>query len=214
MLEYLYKRTSYDGQVLDLDLQSELFDTEVWRKYYLLNSDEFEFYIKNLKNQGLISYKDAKYVLVQLYITLDGLTKIIAQQESENSRECFVAMSFDDTLKSIYTNAIQPAIIETGFLPIIISNVNVESDKTINDAIIAGIKKAQFVIADFTMHKAGVYFEAGYALGRGLKVIYTCKKEDIDKAHFDTRNFQHIVWETPEELKYKLIDKIKAFILK
>ena len=62
-------------------------------------------------------------------------------------------------------------------------------------------------------YKAGVYFEAGYALGRGQKVIYTCKKDDISNAHFDTRNYQHIVWETADDLKQKLIDKINAFVL-
>jgi nucleoside 2-deoxyribosyltransferase len=130
-----------------------------------------------------------------------------------SSRSCFVAMSFDPKLRQAYEDGILPAIKETGFIPVIVSNVHVDSDKTINDAIIAGIKEAKFVIADFTMHKAGVYFEAGYALGRGLKVIYTCSKKDLRKAHFDTRNFQHIVWETPEELKQKLVEKIKAFIL-
>jgi nucleoside 2-deoxyribosyltransferase len=85
--------------------------------------------------------------------------------------------------------------------------------KTINDAIIAGIKKSRFTIADFTQHKAGVYFEAGYALGRGQKVIYTCRADEIANAHFDTRNYQHIVWENSEDLKQKLIDKITAFVL-
>lgn len=212
VLEFLYNRTSYDGQLLDLELQREVFDTEVWRKYYLSNKDEFLFYIHSLKSQGLIDYKNAKYELVNLHLTIEGLTKIIKNQENANSRECFVAMAFDDSLKSVYANAIQPAIIETGFLPIIISNTNVEPDKTINDAIIAAIKKAYFVIADFTMHKAGVYFEAGYALGRGIKVIYTCKKDDIKNAHFDTRNFQHLLWESEEDLKIQLINKINAVI--
>jgi hypothetical protein len=57
-----------------------------------------------------------------------------------------------------------------------------------------------------------VYFEAGYALGRGLKVIYTCREDQIDEAHFDTRNYPHILWKDADELKKKLIDKIEVFI--
>ena len=147
-----------------------------------------------------------------MIITVEGLTALAKINEQKNSRYCFVAMSFDSTLKSAYSQAIAPAIRETGFLPLIVSEEHVESDKTINDAILAGIKKARFTIADFTQHRPGVYFEAGYALGRGQKVIYTCREDDIKNAHFDLRNNQHILWRESEDFKKKLVDKIEAFI--
>ena len=121
-------------------------------------------------------------------------------------------MSFDSTLAEIYNKAIQPAILETGFVPFILHSEHIETGSTINDAMIAAIKKAKFTIADFTQHKSGVYFEAGFALGRGQKVIFTCKEGDIDHAHFDTRNYQHILWKDAADLKRKLIDKIHAYI--
>jgi hypothetical protein len=34
----------------------------------------------------------------------------------------------------------------------------------------------------------------------------------MSKAHFDIRNYQHIVWKESSDLKQKLIDKIEAFI--
>jgi len=101
---------------------------------------------------------------------------------------------------------------ESDFEPYIVFNQHPESDVTINDEILAGIKKAKFTIADFTYHKAGVYFEAGYALGRGQKVIYTCREDNIGTAHFDTRNYQHLVWKDGADLKKKLMDKIEVFI--
>lgn len=63
-----------------------------------------------------------------------------------------------------------------------------------------------------TNNLAGVYFEAGSALGLGQKVIYTCRKSDFEHAHFDTNHYQYIVWETKEELKQALVDKIEVFI--
>lgn len=57
-----------------------------------------------------------------------------------------------------------------------------------------------------------MYFEAGYALGRGQKVIYICKEDDIINAHFDTRNYQHILWTDKVDLRQKLIDRIDAFV--
>lgn len=213
VLKFLHSLTSYDGQRLEINLEEDIISTELWRKLYLANSDEFEFYVTVLYDNDYINYLKSGYSLIDLYITIKGMSYLSQKNPVSSSRNCFVAMSFDPKLQRAYEDGILPAIKETGFIPVIVSNVHVDSDKTINDAIIAGIKEAKFVIADFTMHKAGVYFEAGYALGRGLKVIYTCSKKDLRKAHFDTRNFQHIVWETPEELKYKLIDKIKAFVL-
>jgi hypothetical protein len=109
-------------------------------------------------------------------------------------------------------SAIKQAIIETGFIPIIVDEIHVKSDVTINDEILASIKKSRFCISDFTQQKNGVYFEAGYALGRGLKVIYTCTREDFNNAHFDINHYLHILYDTPEQLKKGLIDKIEAWI--
>jgi len=190
----------------------DIIKKEILRRFYFDNSDEFLFYIENLKEQGLVSYDTAGNSYISFRITLAGLTALLKINEQKNSRICFVAMSFDKELEYVYDQAILPALTETGFIPYIVRNDHVESDRTINDAIIAGIKKARFTIADFTQHKAGVYFEAGYALGRGQKVIYTCQNVEISRAHFDTRNFQHIVWDNPEDLRLKLIDKIEAFI--
>lgn len=212
VLEYISGLTEFEGQKINLNIIESVFNLEVWRRYFFNNAHEFLFYIENLRDQNLITYEDADYVFLNLQITLKGLTALLKINEQKTSRICFVAMSFDVALENVYDQAIVPALSATGFVPYIVRNEQVDSDRTINDAIISGIKKARFTIADFTQHKAGVYFEAGYALGRGQKVIYACQKDEIGKAHFDTRNFQHIVWDTPEDFKIKLVDKIEAFI--
>ena len=101
-------------------------------------------------------------------------------------------MSFSPKMLSI-RNALKSSCIQTGFIPILIDEVHADADKTINDEIIASIKKSKFCISDFTEQKDGVYFEAGFALGRGLKVIYTCQKADFKDSHFDTNHFPHII---------------------
>lgn len=211
--EYLHGLTSFDGQSINFDVQEHLIDNEIWRKYYFANKDEFIFYLENLEAQNLIKYDAVDDAYLNLTLTLNGITKLMKINEIKNSRYCFVAMSFAKELEPVYDKAILPALKATGFEPIIIRKEHVASDKTINDAIIASIKKSRFTIADFTQHRAGVYFEAGYALGRGQKVIYTCRNDEIEKAHFDTRNFQHIVWETIDDFKDALISKIEAYII-
>jgi hypothetical protein len=209
-LEYLHSLTKFDGDRISLN-KKELKGENVWRKLFFNNAKELEYYIESL-NQSYISFDDTSDTFIGIHFTISGLMKVGEYLESKNSNLCFIAMSFDKTLFSIYDSAIEPAIIQCGFKPLIIRKEHVNSDITINDAIIADIKKARFTIADFTFHKAGVYFEAGYALGRGQKVIYLCREDEIDKAHFDTRNYQHIVWKDTEDLKVQLISKIEAFI--
>ncbi len=86
----------------------------------------------------------------------------------------------------------------------------------IDDEIIAGIKQSRFLVADFTHGedgaRGGVYYEAGFAHGLGLPVIFTCQKDSVDKLHFDTNHYNHIVWTTPEELREKLKNRILAVI--
>ena len=56
--------------------------------------------------------------------------------------------------------------------------------------------------------RGGVYYEAGFAQGLGLPVIWTCRKDMIDYVHFDTRHCAHIDWEAPDELKDKLSESL------
>ncbi len=37
-------------------------------------------------------------------------------------------------------------------------------------------------------------------------------KDDKDKLHFDTRQYNHIIWTTMEDFKEKLVNRIKATI--
>ena len=71
-------------------------------------------------------------------------------------------------------------------------------------------------MADFTQGdngaRGGVYFEAGFALGLGLRVVYTCRKDEVDKLAFDTRQYSHILWEKPEDLREALANRIVALI--
>lgn len=180
-------------------------------KYFFKSADELRFYLNSLKEDGYLEGGHAK-THSDFRVTFKGLKYAIQIQESgQNSKNCFIAMSFDDVVQDI-RDAIKSASRKTGFNPILVDEQHPESDQTVNDKIVAEIKKCKFLIADFTQQRAGVYFEAGYAAGRGLSVIYSCREEDFKKSHFDTNHFGHIIYKTPEELKEKLIDKIEAWI--
>jgi len=139
------------------------------------------------------------------YIRLDEL-----KGRSSTSANGFVAMSFHAGLNEIYSNGFQVGILEAGYEPVRMDQL--EHINRIDDEIINQINSSKFIIADFTGHRGGVYFEAGYALGIGLPVFWTCNKSEMADLHFDIRQFNCIDWETPEELAKRLKVRLEAVL--
>jgi nucleoside 2-deoxyribosyltransferase len=119
-------------------------------------------------------------------------------------------MSFSADLKSIYEGPISRAITKAGYKPYRV-DTEPHSDR-IDAKIISEIKNSRFVIADVTEQKRGVYFEAGYALGLGLPVLWCVREDDLSNVHFDTRQYNHIIWKTASDLENQLYDFICAII--
>lgn len=130
--------------------------------------------------------------------------------EVPHSAQCFVAMWFDPTLGSAWSEGFEPAIASAGFRS---RRIDLKQhNNKICDEIIVEIRRSRFVVADFTGHRGGVYYEAGFAAGLGLPVVYTCRKDDLKNLHFDVRQFNCIDWETPAELANRLEMRIEATI--
>lgn len=140
---------------------------------------------------------------------------------NKNSNKVFVAMRFQDDMKNMLKNAIKPACSDCGFDAYTVDEM--EHNNNINDEIVVGLKTSRFVIADFTYNNNGVYFEAGYAEGKGIEVIRTCNKKyyedhknDSDpehRLHFDVNHYNFIFWENEADFKKKLVDRIRHTIL-
>jgi nucleoside 2-deoxyribosyltransferase len=126
------------------------------------------------------------------------------------SAQGFVAMWFDASTADAWEHGLRKGIADVGYRPLRIDKA--EHINKICDEIIVQIKRSRFLVADYTGHRAGVYYEAGFAAGRELPVILTCKKSEIDKLHFDVRQFNCIDWETPAELASRLEARIGAVL--
>lgn len=79
--------------------------------------------------------------------------------------------------------------------------------------MLSEIRKSKFVVADFTDHKGGVYFEAGFAMGLESRVIWVCPKAEFKKAHFNIKQYNHIIYSDEDDLYNKLKTRIEAIIL-
>jgi len=192
--------------------------------------EELIYYTNALIDSGLLSSSSNKKEIVngklnwgineyyEVYTTLTlsykGLNYCFSLLESgKNSDRCFVAMKFSPDMEPFYNEGIAKAIEDNGFRPIRVDKEHTENEQTINDFIIASIKQSRFCIADLTHKSHGAYFEAGYALGRGLKVIYTCREDHFEEVHFDLKSMQIIRYSSPEELREALSLKIQAFVM-
>lgn len=121
---------------------------------------------------------------------------------------CFVAMSFDPDLDSAYFQGIKPAVLECGYIPICLKET--PTNEKICDLILSEIRKAQFLVADFTQQKGGVYFESGFGKALGKEVFWTCRADDFHNLHFDTNHYGHLKWTDPPSLRDQLKNRILA----
>ncbi|WP_374344340.1 hypothetical protein [Phenylobacterium sp.] len=137
-----------------------------------------------------------------------------------DTRQAFVAMWFGEEMDEAWRLGFAPGVRDAGYKPLRIDGK--EHNNKIDDEIVAEIKRSRFLIADFTCGgvevdgkfepnpRGGVYYEAGLAHGLGMEVIFTCRADRMDYAHFDTRQFAHIVWREPTDLRAALYNRIAA----
>jgi hypothetical protein len=112
------------------------------------------------------------------------------------SRTVFMALKFNEpVLDRVVSDCVRPAVERTGFELRILTDQ--QGAGLIDDQIRAALLSARFVISDLTHGSYGAYWEAGFAEGRGIPVIYTCEKEawERNKSHFDTNHMVTIVWD-------------------
>lgn len=103
-----------------------------------------------------------------------------------SSSLAFIAMWFSNEVDEAH-KAFEEAIKLAGYAPLRIDQL-LHNNK-IDDEILAAIRRSRFVVADFTGHRGGVYFEAGFALGLGIPVIWLCRQDHLEKVHFDNRQY-------------------------
>ncbi len=120
----------------------------------------------------------------------------------------FCAMWFSPDVLTLWTDVIEPAIRSAGYEPLRIDNK--EHNGKIDDEIMASIRASRFVVSDFTGSRGGVYYEAGFAHGLGLPVIFMCREGD--ELHFDVRQYNCIFWSSDklDEARERLKNRILA----
>ena len=210
LLRYLAKKFNTVGEEL---LLSKL-DQGAFAWSESVASSEIDFFANYLIQKGWLNGGPFSDMGFKVAVSVEGYSRISEQFTGPDLAQAFVAMWFGPGMDEVYDHGIEPAIREAGYKPL---RIDRKFDvQKIDDAIIAEIRRSRFLVADFTHGdegvRGGVYFEAGFAMGLGIPVIFSCRNDMVTKLHFDTRQYAHIVWSTPEKLSFDLRDRILARI--
>ena len=180
-----------------------------------VNGGEVRYLGEYLKHRGwLLHPREYQHAMV-FQISVEGYAHL-AELDAVNSEsdQAFVAMWFDKAMSSAWKEGIEPAIEEAGYIPRRIDRK--EFTDKIDDEAVAEIRRSRFLVADFTHGETGtrgsVYYEAGFAHGLNITVIFSCQKDYLDRIHFDLRQYNCIEWERPEDLKDRLVKRICATV--
>lgn len=184
--------------------------------FFADNDSEAAYYLRTLAESGhVVNSETSSGSHVQ--VTAAGWARVQEQQRTRSPENpAFIAMWFsgdDEQPKQEldqYFEAVSAALLEVGYGVIRVDLV--PHNDFIMDQVIAGIRQAPFVLADFTGHRPGVYFEAGYARGLNIPVIHTCKASHFDAAHFDIKQINTIQWGSPADIQEPLKSRILATI--
>jgi nucleoside 2-deoxyribosyltransferase/predicted RNA-binding Zn-ribbon protein involved in translation (DUF1610 family) len=180
------------------------------------NSGGLHWLCTYLANENLLESRSSPpgpgpFSAYEMRLTMHGWNKHSElKQKGVATSQGFVAMWFDDSTEEAWTHGLRAGIAASGYEPLRI-NMKEHVNK-ICDEIVAEIRRSRFVVADYTGHRGGVYYEAGFAAGRGLTVISTCRKDEMDNLHFDVRQYNCIDWQTADELAHRLQARIEAVL--
>ena len=204
-----YLASSTDLVASSINVAAYTFEAYAWSES--IDWEEVEYFLNYLHDRGWL--QGAFFAGgFDGQVTVHGHNRVAEQQSKVDSSQAFVAMWFDNSVAKAQREGIEAGIRDAGFNPLAINNK--EHINKIEDEVIAEIRRSRFLVADFTHGKDGVrgsvYYEAGFAHGLGLPVIFTCKEGAT--LHFDTSHYNHIVWQDTADLREKLKNRILAVI--
>ena len=194
LLLMLDKRTEFIGNFIGKE--------KLWLSYgWCANREELSELLTYLETLSRI-YRLPAEGESQYKVLANGWSHLESiKEKGAESKQGFVAMWFDDKMQTVYDEAIALGILDAGYKPHRVDQR--EYNDKIDDEIIAQLRRSRFVVADFTGHRGGVYYEAGFAKGLGLEVFWTCRKDDINNLHFDIRQYNCISWQEDDLQDYR-----------
>lgn len=213
IINYLLEHQTYYGKIFrsnELDknylyfIKKNLTFSEQNQSYnYIFNQLFSNGYLIKGKSYDNITEFTISSKAIEKY-QRNGITKINLK------KKCFIAIKFSGNEERI--KFIQNAIAECGCESVIMSEY--ETNNWIMPEIFHQIKLCDFMVVDLSVRCDGAYYEAGYAYALGKEVIHTFdnNEKENNPLHFDVAQKSTVMYNSLDELKNKLVARIKATI--
>lgn len=177
--------------------------------FWCHDREEMRLVLEMLEEQKLVRTVAAQ--MSRYALTPEGWAETEPSRSGPVPGRCFVAMAADEKLAPAFDLGIGPAIDECGLDCAYVNRS--QSNGSINAEIEYELRRAEVVVADCSIDRGGVYFEAGFGIALGRVVIFTCSKKRFKNGrgvHFDTRHYRHIVWDDEADLRRQLVTRLRA----
>ena len=137
--------------------------------------------------------------------------------------KCFVASALGKKdVDAVYDSCVYPTLKKLSIRPLRVDRV--EHNDDIDNKIIDLLEEADLTIADLTYARPSVYYEAGYAAGRGKPVVYIARgdhfrardddPEGLLRVHFDLQMKNIIPWSKANDAFSSRLEKRLKHVLK
>ncbi len=142
-------------------------------------------------------------------LTTGGWNHFIQLPARRKTDQAFVAHWFTKEMASVYQEGFYVALKDAGWTPL---DLGFEHNDDIVVRALAEIRRSSLVVADCTGNRPSVLFEAGFAMGLGIPVLFTCSRKSKQRRGltFDTSHYNHLIWKDVGDLRARLTDRVNA----
>lgn len=208
LLKEIHRRSDAAGAMVEVDAEK---DPSWLSVTWSVDKGDLNHLVEYLSENEEIHVKGRNLAgATSVVLRPKGLVRL--EKISSEHLQTFIAMSFSEDLYPVFADGFRKAFDDTDYRPYRVGEEY--HNEKIDDKILEEIKKSAFLVADLTEHRNGVYFEAGYAKGLGLPVIWTCRDDHKSGLHFDIRQYNCILWHGADDLREKLKNAIQTLFRK
>lgn len=218
LIEYVARNTHFLGQALDINHKDGYYQLKAWIGG--VGPYAVQRLVQELGKEELLLPENTKFLnTFSLELTTRGWKCFEnLQQVNRHSTQAFMAMKFDAEQMNFIKKNLVPAVKNIGFNLLLLTDIN-SKENLIDNKLRVAIKKSRFLVCDLTNCNAGAYWEAGYAEGLKIPVIYICERsaflhEDLTKRpHFDVNHQEIFQWDKNNKTSIdEFLDNIQAKI--
>lgn len=185
LLQYLYRHSHGPGEPVIIHPLSGSYNLT-----YSPNLQELVYIIDTLTNKKLLIREGTTFKLTE-----DGWREAAANAGDKRLKPCYILISDDEKLHSVWQERLFPKIEQCGYLPHLLTQMN--KREKLDLQLMA---ESKLIIADLTNQSPEVYYAAGYAHGLNIPVIWTVNNSYSDKLSVQIKDIRPIAWDTADDL--------------